>query len=283
MKRENYLKIYNRVVEKISKENMISYEEIEEGLEYLREKEPIKKDIYSNAEEISELYALRWGILGMIFGQDDIEENKYNVVYCSLITNIANSCLSIIELAKLGYSFQVNILMRNLCETCFLLLTLLIDKEKCKKYLNSPKEGDEYEIWSKEFRFKKLNECLEKYENTFLNTNNDKFLPKWRRELYSFYSGFMHNDFFKCYIKSYSNNNEFYHYNVWGLYNNDVKLNLESLNYLMWVVDKFFMNIISNKKIIDIEILINKNMRSQWNDTSALFFIINELYDEDLK
>lgn len=74
MKKEHYNKIYKDVVKIIGEKKMLSYESIEEGLKELKEKNYIDKDKYYDAEEISELFALRWGILALIlsnYKEDD--------------------------------------------------------------------------------------------------------------------------------------------------------------------------------------------------------------------
>ena len=159
MKKEHYNKIYKDVVKIIGEKKMLSFEGIEEGLKELKEKKHLDKDKYYDAEEISELFALRWGILALVLSNykenDELREDK--IVYSAFLTNIANSCVAIIELSKLGFSFHANVLMRNLCELCFMFLVVIMDKEKCKEYFKSAQKQNEYQIWSDNFRFRKMN------------------------------------------------------------------------------------------------------------------------------
>lgn len=203
---------------------------------------------------------------------------EYKIVYSAFLTNIANSCVAIIELSKLGFSFHANVLMRNLCELCFMFLVVIMDKEKCKEYFKSAQKRNEYQIWSDNFRFRKMNELLKEYEKTL--SEDVQFISEWRNDLYSSYSGYVHNDFIKCFLKSFSKDKkkQYYYYYVWGMYNNEVKDNLESLNYLMWVVDLYFMHLVSQGKMFEKIRFKDENLKEMWNDSISLYYIIDTLY-----
>ncbi len=285
MRKKMYHKIYKDLSQKMNKEFIIKYKNLKEYISFLKENYHINKKEYEDLEEISKLYSVRWGLLAMsFFNEEGITEEiqHYKVVYESITSTLANNCLAILELAKLGLDFQCNVLTRNTYELCFLLLVVLIDKEKCMEYFDTARKGNEYEIWSKNFRFKKLNERLEEYEKT-LGKKEISFLSDWRKKQYSYYSGYMHNDFFKCRFKSYvvdQENKENLKFNLWGRYNDMINQTLEQLTDLMFFTSKYLLKIVSNKEIFDKRTFIGENERKIWNESNSLAIFIDELYIE---
>ena len=283
MNRIVYDKIYNNLTKKLDKEHIIEFDSIKECTKILSDTEHISPKLYSEIEELSNLFSLRWGLLSLSISDNkskskDIQDQC--MIYQSLTNTIANNCLAITNLSKKGLEFQANVLMRNTCEICFLLLVLLLDKEKCKEYFLSISKNNEYEVWSKNFRFKKLNETLEIYEQTF-EKEQTLFLSDWRKKEYSYYSGYVHNDFFNCFAQSYvvdENNEENLKLNIWGIYNNKVRNQLSNLNDLMFFISKYFIKITSNINIFDKNIYISENGKEFWNESASLAFFIDELY-----
>ena len=49
-------------------------------------------------------------------------------------------------------------------ELCFLFLALIINKDLCLKYFDTKNNNNEYEVWSKNLRIRKINKIIYKYE-----------------------------------------------------------------------------------------------------------------------
>lgn len=85
-------------------------------------------------------------------------------MYRSLFSSIVSNIMDIIKLSESGLEFQTNIIMRNMYELCFLFLALIINKDLCLKYFDTKNNNNEYEVWSKNLRIRKINKIIYKYE-----------------------------------------------------------------------------------------------------------------------
>lgn len=284
---------YDSIVKKAFKNlntddlKLSSYENLKDFLFSMKKERPILKKHYSKEKEISELYALCTGLIAcaIYFSNEDIDEKykKDSLVYFSLLTNISNDILSVVNLIDNGFEFQANIIMRNLFELVYSFLVVLINKEIRIKYFDSAKFENEYTIWNKYFRMSKLNDELSKYEKEIFDKDFANELKDKRIEAYKRYSSYSHNDCLTCYIGChspdrlhYSEEDPHLFYNLWGAYNYDANKILNSLNYLMWMSFMYFRDIISNPDYFKKDNYISKENYIYWNNGFMILLMLEE-------
>ena len=139
-------KEFEKIVTKINeKENFkldFTYEEYISYVKIIRDKIKYNKNIYKenkNLFNLSELAVLTWWLLAfstMNFENTNKDDNLL-IVFHALTTQISNNNLSILNLCNNALEYQIRILMRSNIESCYLLLTLMFNKEKRKKYFDT--------------------------------------------------------------------------------------------------------------------------------------------------
>ena len=284
MNRKSYDKLYKEIFKNEDK-NISSYEELIDFLKEMKSVKPEKNYQIKNEKRITECYALSCGLIALAIenSRDNIAEElkNYTTVYQTLFTNISNDCLSIVNMLENGFEFQARILARNLFELIYILLTVIINKDKCKKYFDAGKLENGYEVWNKYFRMSKLNEELYNYEKEE-DIELAEMMKKSRTRAYSEYSSYAHNDFIYCFIGCHSTNKEteIVNYNLWGNYNYNAINILESVNDLLWMMFLYFENMMSKKGLFEKSDFINKDNYKYWNDA---FFIAVMLDEEKRK
>lgn len=287
MRKKDYSKIYNKAFN-YPNAKISTYEELKEFLFEIRKEKPKLKRHYKKEKEISELYALCSGFIAcsFYFSMEDIANEEYRhdiVVYFSLLTNISNDILSVIDLVENGFEFQANILIRNLFELVYTFLVVLINKEKRIKYFDSARLENEYAIWNQNFRMSKLNDELLKYEKTIFDKEFAEELKVKRTKTYQEYSSYSHNDCIRCYLGCHSPNRIHYsdeepilRYNLWGVYNYDAKKILSSLNYLMWMSFMYFRDIITKSEYFKKDNYISEDNYVWWNNGFMILLMLEE-------
>lgn len=280
------IKKYNELCKKIfrNEENAISnYYELIDFFKEMKSVKPDKNYEIKNEKRKTEYYALSCGLiaLSMENSSDYIVEDikKYAIVYQTLFTNISNDCLSIVNMLDNGFEFQARILARNLFELIYTLLSVIINKEKCKNYFESAQLENGYEVWNNNFRMSKLNEEIYNYEKKADLKLANK-MKKARTRTYSEYSSYAHNDFAHCFIGCHSTNKEteFTHYNLWGNYNYNAINILQSINYLLWMMFLYFENMMSKDGVFKISDFISKENYKYWNDAFLIVLMLDDDY-----
>lgn len=284
MNQKKYNEVYKKIFENEDK-NISSYDELVDFLKEMKSVKPEKNYEIKNEKRKTECYALSCGLIALAIenSNNNIAESirNYAIVYQTLFTNISNDCLSIVNMLDNGFEFQAKILARNLFELIYTLLTVIINKEKCKKYFEAARLENGYEVWNKNFRMSKLNEEIYNYEKK-VDLELADIMKKARTRIYSEYSSYAHNDFLYCFIGCHSTNKEteFTHYNLWGNYNYNAINILESINRLLWMMFLYFENMMSKEGIFEKSKFISKENYKYWNDA---FLIALMLDDEKYK
>ena len=280
MNRTKYNKLYRDIFKNEDKP-ISSYDELVDFLKEMKSVKPKKNDEIKTERRKTECYALSCGLLALTFENRDDETNEsikqYRTVYQTLLTNISNDCLAIINMLDNGFEFQARILARNLFELIYTLLITVIDKDKCTQYFESASLENGYEIWNKYFRISKLNEQLYNYEKKE-DTELAKMMKDIRKKTYSEYSSYAHNDFLYCFIGCHSTDRKtkFTNYNLWGNYNYNAKSILKSINELLWMMFLYLENLISKKEIFEKSSLIYEDNFKYWNDAFLIAVMLDE-------
>lgn len=167
-------------------------------------------------------------------------------------------------------------------ELIYTLLVVLINKEKRKEYFNSGMLQNEYSVWNKNFRMTKISEELAKYEADIFNKEFIEELRTMRKEIYQYYSSYIHNDYAFCVLSCYSpeqdgeNGESYLEYNLWGRHNYAGKKILDGLNRNMWMTMLYFKHVISRKKYFNKENYIVEETKEFWNDALMILFMLEQ-------
>ena len=284
MKKE-YNKIYKEVLKKSNKK-LSPYRKLKSFYRQMKRLKPRSNRHYKKEKEIAQWYALGIGLLACSIDiQTDKEKEEYqhdSVVYFSLLTNIANDILSVVNLVDNGFEFQANNIIRNFIELIYTFLVVLLNPEKRKEYYDSGMLQNEYNVWSRNFKMSKLNEEIAKYDSKVMDEDLIIELRKMRKETYESYSSYNHNDYDICVLSCYSPNRKKstedpdLEYNLWGACNYNGKNILESLNRIVWMTMLYFKHIISQKEYFDKNNYIGENTRNCWDDGIAILFLLEE-------
>lgn len=282
-----YNKAYKKIKKILGNKYCMKYEEIEYDIKQLMEKQYIEEGEYKGAKELAQIYSLRWGTLFYAFNlydRDKQEILKRKLVYRSLLSSIVSNIMAIINLSENGLRFQVNIIMRNMYELCFLFLALILDKDVCLKYFETKNNTNEYEVWHESLKIRNISKVLYEYEKKS-KIEISPMVHKLRKLSYHEYSRYVHNSFDKCFENSYLRDNETkkFYWDLWGRSNINVKGDLKSLNVLMWVIDDYFKKIFFDDKIFDKDVFFNKENVEAWIETINMSLLTNELFVENYK
>ena len=226
---------------------------------------------------IIDLYCLACGMIGLVMhGRNDDENTMYRMLFASNFITISNSILAIKKLLCEGLDCQANILIRQLIEICMLLLNITIDKEKADVLKDINKSNENKNIWRKYFSPSALNKTIEKYEGTFLT--------EWRKEIYGWYSNYVHNNFLSMHIIMYAKNNnseDLLKVNVWGSYVSRVNDILDNVIMVLWYTMKMFFYVLSDRNtFFDIKTLSTD--KAQWREAAYIYLLADKLAEEYL-
>lgn len=282
MNKKEYDILYKSIFKEFNDDNQIS--SYEEFLSFIKEMKSVKPDVNKEMKiekRTTELYSLSSGLLALALesSKDNIQEKfkNYSTVYNILFTNISNDCLAIIKLLQNGFEFQARILARNLFELVYTLLVVIINKDKCKAYFDSARLENGYDIWNKYFRMSKLNEELYNFEKDD-DSEFAEMMKTSRKNTYSQYSSYAHNDFMYCFIGCHSTDreNDIVNYNLWGNYNYNAKYILSSVNDLLWMMFLYFKSFMSKNNILNKNDFITEDNYKYWNDALFISVILDE-------
>lgn len=243
----------------------------------------------------SSLFSLSWGSLSLSLNETNYGDTYHKLRTClyTLSITLANNILAIIRLSTTGLDYQASVMLRNTYELCFMLLVILADKEKMELYFDTAKNENELNIWFKHFRLKSLNTRISEIERIALKHDDShglsqyiKFISKWRRDSYKYYSGFTHNNFADCVAFLYNrpqtdSNEEIARLNLWGFEITRIDNLLGNLNDLLFWVGLFFYNIIVGQKYIIKEQLVSPSNTDFWDESALLYFMGKYLHEKD--
>lgn len=240
----------NKLLDQVS-----GYSNVDES-EYIEDKDTI---------EISKMGSLIVGLLAMVFKECQEEEAS---VYAALLTTIANNIVAITKLITSGLDYQVGILLRNTYELYFILINVMIDKNKCKRYFDSVRLQNESEIWADDFKFENLEDTISKYEDKVYKNQNKDFVGEWRNKNKKFYSRLAKNSMYRCQIDSYahcdsSEESEILRYNLWGGKVTRIDMYLSRLNELILWGSTFIKFIIDDED--------NEHMRKMFHKDEEIY------------
>jgi hypothetical protein len=216
---------YSRICEDIKRDGfktsfIVDYDCIKEKWEEMidiNENKMQYADFNSKNLILSYLFALRWGITSLAVADKD--NDRYMMAFQGLFSTISNTIISIIKLAIDGLDYQAFILIRNLYELCFTLLAIIIDPIKRKVLVDGSIAEDEYNTWKKNFTFKHLDATIRTYENRISDIESDSFLNTWRKNSYSKFSSYAHNDFVSFFLYGFAlpvDDTDKLELNLWG-------------------------------------------------------------------
>lgn len=282
----------DKIIRKRGIDISIRPEDIQGYLELIKSWGNWKKAMGKKGEkelEITELYCVYWGLLHLsttVGARENTTASNYahkiNACVHALTGTVANGILAITKLACSGLDFQSGVIFRSLFETSFILLTIMIDKEKCEAYFNSANKDNERVVWNKHFRMGKLNAALREFEKEISPDGGLGFLSKWREKNYRFYSEYAHSSFFWCYTNNFGhadfdNENKIMPSILWGENATRIFKTLNHLNELMFYVSMVFSKIIGRGAILK-EQIVGEEQRKIWNDAGIIHLITHELY-----
>ncbi len=213
-----------------------------------------------------------------------------NTLCTHLLLTISNTSLSIIKLSIDGLDYQAMVLLRNLYETCFTLLNIIIDVDKRKEFFESARKENDNEVWKKHFSMRKMRETIDAYEATLCDNNelnNDELdeLREWKSIRYKELSAFAHNSFPNLLLFGYQrvdNPEDIMKPNIWGITSTRAVQILSELDGLLWYTGLVFYKLLLDPKIdVTKESLFNKNSsisHTFWKKACYLRLLTNEYY-----
>ncbi len=129
-----------------------------------------------------------------------------------------------------------------------MLLNVVLDKEKMQELYDSAKEDNEKEVWNKFFRAYKMKDTVVSYEEK-LGGNISK---RWQKDTYSELSSYVHNDFFKLFMYSYTqvnDDNDRMELNLCGSNATRTEKILGELDNILWYTGMVFFKILGDEDI----------------------------------
>lgn len=141
---------------------------------------------------------------------NDFKETRLLYTVKSFMTQIANTQLSILKLAKDGMDYQAGILLRSLTELHLMLITICLDEKTRNAYLELPE--DSKTLWYKFFRFPKMIAIVQEYEKKF----GENIFSMSISSKYTDLSSYVHNDFKYLFTRTYGEKGEELEYNLLG-------------------------------------------------------------------
>lgn len=197
--------------------------------------------------KLSQLYITEYCYLAMAVGEDG-KYPQLQLILKHILINIGNTSFCVYKLAFDGFDYQAEILLRNLFELCMMLLNVVLDKEKMQELYDSAKEDNEKEVWNKFFRAYKMKDTVVSYEEK-LGGNISK---RWQKDTYSELSSYVHNDFFKLFMYSYTqvnDDNDRMELNLCGSNATRTEKILGELDNILWYTGMVFFKILGDEDI----------------------------------
>lgn len=281
--------IYNlymdKIINKLKCIDNYSCSEINNYLDYMCEMANIEiKNIKCDDEllaiEISKIGSALFGLMAICIEYINIESEKYNEVYGTLLTTISNNCISVVKLIIDGFDYQVGILLRSTYELVFTLIAIVIDKQSCEMYMSADNNGNTDQIWYKYFRIKNLNKIISSFEKDI--DDNLIFLKDWRESNYKLYSEYIHNHYSVCWYNCYGepniNKQKTVEYNLWGMKATRIRQHLPKLNDLMLWGSSYFFFLMAKKQSDKRELVLS--IPKEKKEIMELILILKELLKE---
>ena len=280
---------YSRICEDIKRDGfntsfIVDYDCIKEKWEEMidiNENKMQYADFNSKNLILSYLFALRWGITSLAVADKD--NDRYMMAFQGLFSTISNTIISIIKLAIDGLDYQAFILIRNLYELCFTLLAIIIDPIKRKVLVDGSIAEDEYNTWKKNFTFKHLDATIRTYENRISDIESDSFLNTWRKNSYSKFSSYAHNDFVSFFLYGFAlpvDDTDKLELNLWGVISSRVDSITGNINALLWYTELVFIRLLTDKTV-DLkkeELCKAKDGQDFWNLASFVGILSKKYY-----
>lgn len=194
-------------------------------------------DMAADEVQLAYLNTIVWGHMALIIPKDQIEtDGNYTRWLMGLLClNISNTTLAVLKLSLDGLQYQAAQLLYSLCEACFMLLNIMIDREKsCALYEASLSE-DACPVWRTYFNMYAMNETLSEYEKRKM-AGYQVYSVFRQRKLKRFFN-YVHNNLFRFCSYSYLNPDENLadglHLNLWGRNAGQSKI-FSYVNDLLW-------------------------------------------------
>lgn len=231
---------------------------------------------------ISFLFSLRWGISAIVTNYNNSEFTHVKMAFHGLFLSISNTILAVIKLAIDGLDYQASVLIRNLYELCFTMLSVIIDPVKRKALVDGSISGNERDTWSKHFRFRKLNETIRNYEKK-ISLELDSLLYTRRQEFYGAFSSYAHNDFLSFFLYGHAlpkRDDDIVRMNLWGNYSSRLDSITGNMNSLLWYTEMVFSRLLVDKEI-DLKkefFCTEKSDKDLWNLASFIGILAKHYY-----
>lgn len=238
-----------------------------------------KLDEDSELEEVIILYICEWAFRSAGTLSNSASTMQYIVI--GFFVQISNTLTCIFRLAKDGYDYQATILIRNLIDISYTLLTLMVDEESRTNFIEATRTSNEKTIWYKYFRFEKMEKNIWKYISSIGDESEINFIKGKGSEIYHWLSSFVHNDFKNIFLYSYSESkdeNEEIKINLQGQYVSRVSTILMMVIDIMFFTDLLFMRMLyddKNKMLMD-TLCQETDGKIFWNQSIALHFITRD-------
>lgn len=238
-----------------------------------------KLDEDSELEEVIILYICEWAFRSA--GSLSNSASTIQNIVIGFFVQISNTLTCILRLAKDGYDYQATILIRNLIDISYTLLTLMVDEECRTNFLEAARTNNEKTIWYKYFRFEKMEKTIWKYISSIGDENEIDFIKGKGSEIYHWLSSFVHNDFKNIFLYSYSESkdeNEVIKINLQGQYVSRVSTILMMVIEIMFFIDLLFMRMLydDNNRILKADLCKETDGKIFWNQSIALHFITRD-------
>ena len=281
MRNHKLEKIFRELIDKFPEDYGISEDFIDElfqGMDLLNmDKVNIEKDI--ELEDAINLYIGEWTLRSVATLSKSASTLQY--IFIGFFVQVSNTLSCILSLVKDGFDYQASILVRNLIDISYTLLTLIIDEESREKFLDAARNSDEKTVWHKYFRFERMEKIIWKYISSIGDESKVLFLKNMGSAIYHWLSSFVHNDFINIF---------FYSYSEFEDENDEITVNLRGshvtrVSKILWqVIDiMFFVDMLFIKLLYDNQISISReafctdtHTKKYWNQSIAIFFIVKE-------
>jgi hypothetical protein len=281
MRNHKLEKIFRELIDKFPEDYGISEDFIDElfqGMDLLNvDKDNIEKDM--ELEDAINLYIGEWTLRSV--GTLSKSPSTLQYIFIGFFVQVSNTLSCILSLVKDGFDYQASILVRNLIDISYTLLTLIIDEESRGKFLDAARKSDERTVWHKYFRFERMEKIIWKYISSLGDESEVLFLKNMGSEIYHWLSSFVHNDFISIFLYSYSefeDENDEITINLRGSRVTRVSKILWQVIDIMFLVDMLFIKLLYDDKIsISREAFYTEtDTKKYWNQSIALSFIVKE-------
>jgi hypothetical protein len=220
-----------------------------------------------------------------IFPKDylnDGESPDSNFIIECQLTQIANHCNAIIQLAQSGIDNPSRSLVRVLIELTQQTIVMLYDKRIMRAWATPKEDKESNRMWFKLFGRGKLNKAIEKIENEILYDPQAKQeLIELRKFKNRFYSQTVHHSYIATMVGSqaHSFDDDNLSRCLLSCVNRSVKVPVTEMNYCIWYFLINYYTILD--KVHDLR--PNNVKGSVWLESFSLYLTLRELFVEYYK